>query len=69
MLSKLTRSQYYALQEQFERLPDLGASYSSSGEHYQLIALLNTFGFHPSGRDEAIKLAERLLANEYQTQA
>jgi hypothetical protein len=30
--------------------------------HYQLMALLNSFGYHPNSREEAVKLAGRLLS-------
>ena len=66
MLSKLTRSQFDMLQEQFDKLPDMSTSYSSSGEHYRLMHLLNGFGYHPSSREDATDLAERLLSNGYQ---
>jgi len=64
-MTQLTRTQFDALQDQWERLPDLGTSYSNSGEHYRLVALLNSYGYHPSSREAAIKLAERLLSHGY----
>ena len=60
---KLTRPQWEALDIQFSRTPGLADSFSASGEHYILISLLNKFGYHPTSREQAIKLAERLLSN------
>ncbi|OGO74604.1 MAG: hypothetical protein COS37_06215 [Anaerolineae bacterium CG03_land_8_20_14_0_80_58_20] len=60
---KLARQQWEALDIQFSRTPGLADSFSASGEHYILVSLLNQFGYHPTSREEAIKLAERLLSN------
>lgn len=62
MPKKITRNQYYELQTQFDATPDPSESGFPSGQHYLLIAILNKFGFHPSGREEALSLADNLLS-------
>ena len=37
------------------------------GEHYQLINVLNKMGYTPRSREEAMELAEGLLAHGYRT--
>jgi len=60
---QLTREQWDKLNDQFQRTPDPDEGSSASGEHYILVHILNQFGFHPTSRRAAIKLAERLLSN------
>ena len=60
---ELTREQWEKLNDQFQRTPDPDEGASASGEHYILVHILNQFGFHPTSRRAAIKLAERLLSN------
>ena len=62
---RLTEQQYFELQDQFDRTPGLYDGVIASGEHYMLVALLNQFGYHPRSRQEAIELAQELLANGY----
>ena len=64
-LKKLTQQQYFELQDQFDRTPGLHDGVMASGEHYILVALLNTFGYRPRARQEALELAQELLANGY----
>jgi len=64
-LKKLTQQQYFELQDQFDRTPGLQDGVLASGEHYLLVALLNQFGYHPRTRQEALELAQELLANGY----
>jgi hypothetical protein len=61
MMKKLDRDQWYALDEQMSRTPAEPGAEGEPGQHFQLIALLNKFGFSPSSKWEAMKLAERLL--------
>jgi hypothetical protein len=58
---KLTRDQWDALAEQLARTPDPDEGSSATGEHWQLIALLNRFGYNPFGRKEAVVLAQELI--------
>lgn len=60
---ELTRAQWDKLNDQFQRTPDPDEGSSASGEHYILVHILNQFGFRPTSRRAAIKLAERLLSN------
>lgn len=62
---KLTENQWKALDAQFIDIPAIDDSFSSSGEHYTLIGLLNGFNFYPHSREEAMSLAEELLTNGY----
>ena len=60
-MNKLTREQWYELDEQMSRtLPDADTEVVP-GEHIKLIALLNKFGFNPMSKHAALVLAEELL--------
>jgi hypothetical protein len=61
MEKKLNRDQWYQLDEQMSRTPAEPGAEGEPGQHFQLIALLNKFGFTPNSKWEAIKLAEELL--------
>ena len=65
---KLTRAQWEKLNDQFERTPDPNEGSSASGEHYILVHILYQFGFHPTSRNAAMKLAERLLSNGWKNE-
>jgi hypothetical protein len=65
---RLTRAQWDALAEQLSRTPDPNEGSSGTGEHWQLIALLNRFGFNPFSRQEAVRLAQELIDNGYDYQ-
>ncbi len=62
---KLSQADYFELQTQFEKTPDPANGFMASGEHYALLAVLNRLGYYPRSREEAIKIAEGLLANGY----
>jgi hypothetical protein len=64
-MRKLTEQQWNDLNNVWMQLPDLSDSYSASGAHYLLSAVLRKLGFAPNSREEAIRLAERLLSNGY----
>ena len=64
MEQKLTPEQYQELEEQYSRTPAQPDSESVPGEHFKLIALLNRFGFYPSSKKEALKLAGELLEQD-----
>jgi len=59
---RLLKWQYDELNIQYARTPPLSDGVSASGEHYILFHLLNQFGFRPWSREEAMELAEELLA-------
>ena len=61
-MNKLTRTQWDELEEQISRTPPEPDSDGVPGEHLNLIALLNCFGFNPMSKREAIQLAKELLA-------
>lgn len=58
---RLTKRQYRQLQQIWERLPDLSETFSATGVHYELVQLLNEFGFHPVDSFDAVHKAEELL--------
>jgi len=64
-MNKLTKSEWEQLDIQFSITPDL-TSFSASGEHYILVALLNKLGYYPHTRTEAMSLTQELLSNGYQ---
>jgi hypothetical protein len=61
MPTQLTRLQWEQLDEQMNRTPSETDLDGVPGEHMQLIALLNQFGFSPMSKQEALRLAEQLL--------
>lgn len=65
MNKKLTEKEYFELDSQYAVTPALCDTFSASGEHYILVMLLNSMGFYPTDRENAIKLTEELLANGY----
>ncbi len=65
---ELTRAQWERLNDQFQRTPDPNEGSSASGEHYILVHILNQFGFRPTSRNAAMKLAERLLSNGWKNE-
>ena len=44
-------------------MPDPDTTYTATGWHYELMALLATFGYKPTGRYEAYKLGAKLVEN------
>lgn len=62
-MRKLTRAEWEELDIQWQNTPGLADGFSASGQHYVLVAILNRFGFYPQGREEAMNIAEELLAN------
>ena len=58
---RLTRQQYNELYTQFSRTPDPAEGFSETSEHWQLMALLNKWGFYPMGRQQAVQMAQDLL--------
>ena len=60
-MEKLTRQQWYELDEQFSRTPAEPFSGEHPGEHMKLIALLNRFGHQPMTKQQALNLARTLL--------
>ena len=61
MEKKLTRDQWYELDEQMSHTPPEADAEGVPGEHMKLIALLNKFGFNPMSKQAALALAEKLL--------
>jgi hypothetical protein len=60
-MNKLTRDQWYELDEQISRTPAEPEGEGLPGEHIKLIALLNKFGFNPMSKHAALVLAEKLI--------
>jgi hypothetical protein len=61
-MNKLTREQWYELDEPISRTPPEADAEGVPGEHIKLIALLlNKFGFNPISKHAALVLAEKLL--------
>lgn len=58
---KLTQAQWERLSCQFDMTPPLD-DHSGSGQHMVLVSVLNGFGYNPRSREEAMALAEELLA-------
>ena len=60
-MNKLTREQWYELDEQMSHTSPKADAEGVPGEHIKLIALLNKFGFNPMSKHAALVLAEKLL--------
>jgi len=63
-IKKLTMDQWIELQNQYDRTPAIHES-GVSGEHYNLMHLLNRLGYHPFSREEAMSLAGEILTYGY----
>jgi hypothetical protein len=61
MNSRLSREQWYELDEQYNKTPAHPEDEGVPGEHLKLIAMLNRFGFYPMSKQEAMQLAGELL--------
>jgi len=64
-MRKLTEDEYIQLENLMEHVPDPEETYTATGWHYELMALLRQFAFRPVGRYEAYKLAVKLLEMGY----
>lgn len=64
-MTKLTRQQWIELDTQFAVTPGLDDSLVS-GQHYVLMAVLNSFGLYPHSRQEAMQIAEDLLCQAWE---
>ena len=64
-MKKLQRHQWEQLACQMERTPDPDESFSASGEHYNLTALLNSFGYNPRSRKASWRLGCKLWEAGY----
>jgi hypothetical protein len=53
-MEKLTRQQWYELDEQLSRTPPEPFSGEHPGEHMKLMALLNRFGHQPMTKQQAL---------------
>jgi hypothetical protein len=63
-VKKITIEQWTELQNQFDRTPAVHES-TVSGEHYNLMHLLNRLGYRPHSREETIEIAEMVLTYGY----
>jgi hypothetical protein len=64
-LKKLSEDDYIVLENLMEKVPDPNETFTATGWHYELAALLMKFGYRPVGRYEAYELAVRLLELGY----
>lgn len=64
MNRKLTRDEWYQLDDQMSRTPEEPGGQGEPGQHFILIALLNKFGFAPNSKWAAMKLAQQLRVGE-----
>ena len=64
-LQKLSEDDYLMLENLMEKVPDPNETYSATGWHYELTAMLRQFGYRPVGRYEAYELAQKLLELGY----
>lgn len=61
IINKLTREQWYELDEQMSYTPSETEADGVPGEHLKLLALLNKFELKPMSKDAALVLVEKLL--------
>lgn len=62
---RLSRTDWDMLYQQFIQTPDPDESFSGTGEHWKLIAILNKLGLNPYSRKEAVLLAQQLIDMGY----
>jgi mannose/cellobiose epimerase-like protein (N-acyl-D-glucosamine 2-epimerase family) len=60
-MEKLTRQQWYELDEQFSRTPSEPFSSEPPGEYMKLIAILNKYGHQAMTKQQALNMARTLL--------
>ena len=61
-MQKLTQDQWIQLDTMMRDVPDPNTTYTATGWHYQLMALLGQFGYRIPGRQAAFDKAEQLLS-------
>ncbi len=59
-VKKLTREQWTQLDELMRKVPDPNETYTATGWHYELAALLGSFGIRVTGRYDAYKIGKKL---------
>ena len=64
---KLSRAEWEELDEQMSITPPEPDSEGLPGEHLKLISLLNRFGFNPMSKQEAMRLAKKLLEDGWES--
>jgi hypothetical protein len=64
-LKKLSEDDYLMLENLMEKVPDPNETFTATGWHYELTAMLRQFGYRPVGRYEAYELAQKLLELGY----
>jgi hypothetical protein len=67
--TRLTREQWDELYIQFCATPDPDEGSTETGEHWKLISILNKLSYYPSGRKQAVLLAQELLDAGYSDDA
>lgn len=65
-LRKLTEDEYITLENLMQEVPDPNETFSATGMHYDLAALLIKLGFRPVGRYETYAMAMQLLEQGYE---
>ena len=65
-LRKPTQDEYIARENLMENVPDPNDTYTATGWHYELAALLRQFGYRTIGRYDAYDLAKQLLELGYE---
>jgi hypothetical protein len=65
MPPKLTKARYEQLEIQSEQTPELRNSLDEPREHWTLIGLLTELDYYPHSREEALRIAQRLLDEGY----
>ena len=64
-MEKLGKEDYITLENMMEKVPDPNSTFTATGWHYALMALLGKFGYRPVGRYAAYELAVKLLELGY----
>ena len=65
MMEKLPKKDYIDLENLMQHVPHPDSTYTATGWHYELMALLGRFGYRPVGRYAAYELAVQLLEMGY----
>lgn len=60
-MKRLTKQEYAELRNQYEQCGDVEGRDAPTGEHMQLVHVLNKLGYKVMSKESAMQLAENLL--------
>ena len=58
-------NEYFELQGLYDEVPPPADSFGASGLHYQLVFMLQQFGYSPRDKEDAYDMATNLLTTQW----